>query len=452
MSNSSPTAYRYEQGRLLVDLRDGVVAIVGWSAPRAEYTPRRGKPVACRPDFRLVFPKGQEPCVALAEFRATLPAEIARVLEPFASHQWNLLELLAARPEAMQLATHNPVLAYLLANNDHFRKNLTKPPAYLAEWRLDYTQDKLLEWLGFPGRPAIAKLLRKIRPDAISIPLARLLRGALKSEPSPLPLLSHLKQLNRGVLGLAVLVHLQPYLTPKLMEEASSCVDGRPEDDPGEKLIKVLTANEAHRLAMPIPPIRSLRQIDQLLNERLPAAIVAKRVQAEAECLASEVRRMEMEAEAAAQVMRARERRGARIRAQQKSKTDGDKIPLPPETEYIIRLRTESEAKDEGKEQHNCVATYASQVAAQSAFIYRVLQPERATLELGINRQGYWDIIQLVVAYNKPVAHDTWNYVRHWLTRHNMEQARQRLKAVKTGRARPVEGKAAIPDEEDTPF
>ena len=400
----------------------------------------------------MVYPAGKESHPALAEFRTTLPAEIARVLEPFSSHQWNLLELLAARPEAMQLATHNPVLAYLLANNDHFRKNLTKPPAYLAEWRLDYTQDKLLEWLGFPGRPAISKLLRKIRPDAISIPLARLLRGALKSEPSPLPLLSHLKQLNRGVLGLAVLVHLQPYLTPKLMEEASSCVDGRPEDDPGEKLIKVLAANEAHRLAMPIPPIRFLRQIDQLLNERLPAAIVAKRVQAEAERMACEVRRMEAEAEAAAQVARAQERRGARIRARQKMKTDSDKFPLPPETEFIIRLQTELDAKNEGKEQHNCVATYASQVAAQSVFIYRVLQPERATLELGINRQGYWDIVQLVVARNKPVAHDTWNYVRHWLTRHNMEQARRRLTPVRSGLARPVGGRVAIPDEEEIPF
>ena len=73
-------------------------------------------------------------------------------------------------------------------------------------------------------------------------------------------------------------------------------------------------------------------------------------------------------------------------------------------------------------------------------------------IELGINRQGYWDIVQLVVARNKPVARETWNYVRQWLTRHNMEQDRRRLTPVRVGLARPVRGRVAVPDEEEIPF
>ena len=130
------TSIRFEDGSLLVTQRSESIAMTGWPKPLAERRKGRGKGEEYRPDFRLVYPTGQEPAPALADFRATLPPEVAAVLEPFASHQWNLLELLAARPEALQLASHNPVLAYLLANNDHFRRNLTKPPSYLAQWRL----------------------------------------------------------------------------------------------------------------------------------------------------------------------------------------------------------------------------------------------------------------------------------------------------------------------------
>jgi hypothetical protein len=53
---------------------------------------------------------------AFDAFRFSLPKEIAKVVEGFRSHQWNLIVLLAHDKKVMDLATTNPVLAYAVAD------------------------------------------------------------------------------------------------------------------------------------------------------------------------------------------------------------------------------------------------------------------------------------------------------------------------------------------------
>ena len=431
-----PHAYRYEEGRLLAELRGGVFAIVGWPAPRAEWRPNRGKAEAGRPDFRLVYPTGQEPGAALAEFRATLPAGVARILEPFASHQWNLLELLAARPEGLQLASHNPSLAYLLANNDHFRKNLTKAPAYLAEWRLDYTQERLLEWLGFPGQPAVVKLFRRIEPSALGLAMARLLRVALKCDPSVLPLLAHQRRINRGVLSLVVMPQCRPLLTPTLLQEVAARPDGSLVDDPGERLLGLLAKIAELDLPARPGPVRSLRQLDRLA-EQVEAGVEAHRIRQEALRAQHAARLLQREAD------RLREQ-DERQNADNSRQDDAvmrfaNSIPPPPDTGDIIRLRTRADAEQEGRAQHNCVADSAKRIAANREFVYRVLKPQRATLELGIGKKGIWFVKQLKLARNREVSPLTRSYVEGWLNAYQATILHRRAEAAAIKRASPFE-------------
>ncbi len=52
---------------------------------------------------------------AFEQFRFSLPKRTARILEPFRTHQWQLLVLLHHDPDAAELAESNPALAFALA-------------------------------------------------------------------------------------------------------------------------------------------------------------------------------------------------------------------------------------------------------------------------------------------------------------------------------------------------
>ena len=53
---------------------------------------------------------------AFDAFRFSLPKDVAKALQDFRSHQWNLLILLAHDKGVLDLAKANPVLAYAVAD------------------------------------------------------------------------------------------------------------------------------------------------------------------------------------------------------------------------------------------------------------------------------------------------------------------------------------------------
>ena len=69
---------------------------------------------------------------------------------------------------------------------------------------------------------------------------------------------------------------------------------------------------------------------------------------------------------------------------------------------------------EEGRLQKNCVAGYVRRVAHGNEFIYRVLAPERATLQVVQGRRG-WRIGQLSGPENQPVSASTRVAVQNWL-------------------------------------
>lgn len=89
--------------------------------------------------------------------------------------------------------------------------------------------------------------------------------------------------------------------------------------------------------------------------------------------------------------------------------------PPFPGNERIQPINCAGDLLDEGSAMHHCVASYAERILQRKCYIYRILTPERATLELLAMPDGKWRIGQIKLACNRNPAIDTLLYVRMWL-------------------------------------
>jgi hypothetical protein len=292
--------YRFKDGKLMIFREDEVMLIQGWDQPSAaRKSDAYWEPFI--PEFRLVAPyrraaktapkkvaekplppsaTGQldfdlggvdvaakptpaKPVIvtpsalneqrrrAFDAFRFSLPKEVARVIEGFRSHQWNLITLLAHDKAVMDLATTNPVLAYAVADwfGDYPRSRLNFG---------GMPQCKLLKLLKLPDTPALVKLFRKIPPESIDRRLWQLLLTALRQpDGASSKLLAHVPAINLGVMELILTPHIRPALTPTLLEEVAA--------DPKEKYRGAVAAMLRDTVAMK----------DELADERPLAAVTS---------------------------------------------------------------------------------------------------------------------------------------------------------------------------------
>jgi hypothetical protein len=89
-------------------------------------------------------------------------------------------------------------------------------------------------------------------------------------------------------------------------------------------------------------------------------------------------------------------------------------VPPLPGTDTIIPIRTVDELLAEGEEMDHCVGSYAQGVFTGECFIYKVLSPQRATLELS----PVWPtpaLAQLKLKGNEEPAPECWQAVERWL-------------------------------------
>jgi hypothetical protein len=91
-------------------------------------------------------------------------------------------------------------------------------------------------------------------------------------------------------------------------------------------------------------------------------------------------------------------------------------LPRPPlkGTSTIVPIESVAMLTEEGRQEGNCVGSYASRVKQRRLFIYRVLAPSRATLSI-VRRSGAWTIDRLLGANNQPVPVATRQAVEAWL-------------------------------------
>ena len=91
-------------------------------------------------------------------------------------------------------------------------------------------------------------------------------------------------------------------------------------------------------------------------------------------------------------------------------------LPPPPfdGTSEIVPLGTVADLLAEGNAQRNCVASYVRRVAEGKCYIYRLLQPERATFSL-VRYARNWELGELSGYANSQLKADTRQTVQAWL-------------------------------------
>lgn len=459
------------------EFADGVLHIrsvasamrIRWNPePRAEIRDGRGAWRDFRPDFRLVRPPASEARAALpleAEgesagpdvldrkriafdaFRGEIPPEFVSRVERFGSHQWSLLVLIRAERAALDLAASNPVLAYCLANNDEFRGTEADAAAVQAVWYSHRRQRVILQFLRFPESEAVVRLLRKIRPEAVFPSLMRRLAGSIRVDRRVLEILGHHSSINRGMLELVANPRIFPYVTPRLLYAVADSPAELAEAPTADQILSAVGTLQEAGLNLPVRPLTTIRQVEEF-RERVDAEIAeAARRREEAarrarEAQAERERRARAAREAHAQALRRireRERaaRAAGRRLRRPAGPDGERgavpglgaLPVPtgavepfppppvPGTPDIVPLRSAADLEEEGREQRNCVASYAWRVRRGMCYIYRVLQPERATLSIVPGPDGGWRRFELKRKENRGVRESTKHFVDRWLER-----------------------------------
>jgi hypothetical protein len=86
--------------------------------------------------------------------------------------------------------------------------------------------------------------------------------------------------------------------------------------------------------------------------------------------------------------------------------------PLPGDAD-IVPITTIKELLEEGAVMHNCVGSYAEKVKSGECYIYRVLRPQRATLEISDSGDMH-HIRQLKLVRNSEPSAEVWEKVRFW--------------------------------------
>jgi len=401
--------FRFQEGKLIVSTEEDVRVIHAWPylrairrvAPRTGWKPwvpftpsfrllRRAAPTnGSEPDdqdaFRDVKSRALDPALeklsAFASFRCSVPAAIAEAVEPFKSNHWTLLSVCERQERTKDLLTQTPALGFALVHNYLFR--------WVDDGHLDLAarlatkkQREVARYLGFPSSHAWVKILSKIPPDIVS------LRGLLALREASIgsirhiteELLCHVPRINAAVLALTTDLQLRDLVSPRLLAETAESPDETTTSPTAQALTDILALRKRMGICEPLRPFQS-------------GEVVRRKQQ-----------------ETVAQYDRF-------IR-------DQENTPLPdpplPGTADVVPLVLSSQLAEEGRVQHNCVHSYAERVRAGECYIYRVLAPERATLSIVKGEDGCWEIEQLYLSCNRPVASHTWQRVEAWLAMYSV--------------------------------
>jgi hypothetical protein len=362
-------------------IREPAPSFRKWAKP---YSPRSAKAVRfhvgehpnpavrerCRQGFEAARRTQQRAKLAFS----WVPREVARVVGRFRFRQWQILSMTARCPGALELLASNPGLGFALASANAFhpvhrpldamRRLVGKPRRHIAEW------------LGFPDTESAVRLLAKIPPEFCGIVPLFFLRKSLQS-PGFLPRVRHLPSLPPMVTMLLRTRHLGPRVTDSFIFEVVEHAMG---DDP-VKLARHLT--DCHFMAL--EP-----------GDPLPARITSLD-----------------------QLRRWHERKVEQINHRKNLELLSIRFPEPPlpggcGIEPVLRPE---ELLAEGRDQHNCVGTYAQRIAEGDVFIYRVTEPERATLSIKRAGIGRWEVGELTAACNEPVTPATRRRIASWFAK-----------------------------------
>ena len=332
--------------------------------------------------WKIRFDWWEKNSKAWIQWYETIPADVRAVIAPFRKRKWHLLSMIAScgKP-ALDLIKSNPALAFALASNWIFHKPAVTQPmrSIRALLQPGKKQSDILRWLGFPATESVRKILMKLPAEEISISNLLTFREAVKT-PHLYKMLSHLPRLNNYLLYMFS-PRTRFLLTHNLLQEFSVLCDKNKETKSSSVL--------SRHLYLLKDTATMYRQLFPVTHNRVHIQSLA-------------------------QLSRHHDKlcKGIKIELF-KNLT----FPQPPfkGTDYIIPLKTPEALYEEGKIQHNCVVSYSEQVALiRNIYIYRMLKPERCTLEI-MRSSSRWTLAQLKASCNQNSSAEAKLAAEQWL-------------------------------------
>lgn len=313
-----------------------------------------------------------------------------------------LTALVHTFPDVLDLIFTNPPLAVALANAQHWDTfGLTTVNHSFISGLLRRRRRIICGALGFPASERVVRILGKVQPQACSVDLLALIRGALRN-PALLAILSHLPIIGAAELSVAADLSACPNISVGLFADL---VMHFTRESAGEwrKLLRQ-TANLLQ------PPRNECRLFDWATLSRHEAFSHRRHPDGHRLRSVQQVRRshyrlwcdlVDLESFDPAN-----------------DYADFDDILLPsaplPGIDAIRPINSGSTLVEEARSMGHCVLSYAERVAEGKCYLYRVLNPDRATLLIAYRITG-WRIEELVGVRNQSVSPATKEVVESWL-------------------------------------
>lgn len=332
---------------------------------------------------------------AVAAFLEEIPTGVRECVGKYTFGQCFMLHHAAAHQEARDLLRSNPNLLWLLARAVYDGKIDQDHVARLCRRK----QLQILKRLVPSATNATLKLLARVETDFGALFEARVATTVL-SHSGAVEALAHQREVPYRLLGILERHSClaQPSLVALILRELES--GQRSPSELGRYLREVV--GDIARLASVLRidrPERAIAQCrtaadlarlhdrwTQRMNSKVPAFLV----------------------------------RGNRSMFRFEPPVDPLQLVFPPppfpDGDDVKAIRTPEDLIREGAQQGHCVASYAQDVADGKVYIYRLLRPSRATLEIRKTDDG-WKIGQLKLARNRAPNDDTRRAVRSWMRR-----------------------------------
>ena len=290
--------------------------------------------------------------------------------------RWSIFQLIHGNNYGTDLSISNPALCYFTAQD-------LKHNNYISELQRIYNsegdkifglkQKTIVTLLGLPGDESTVKILRKI--DATT--LRRQSRQKLElilSNPKRKDLLRHLQEITGCIIDLVSNRDFFPYLTQRLIYEISNL------------------SLESDRYSVYFLLSDTIEMLESIKNN--PNGIKFFSIKA---------------------IQTVHDELMYSLNIAEHDELMKLKFPEPPlkGNLKIIPLVTPKQVIEEAIAQHNCVVSYIRNIAAGKSYLYKVIEPERATLS--IHKQSTtWTIGQLLVGYNQEPDYATCKAVFAW--------------------------------------
>ncbi len=280
-------------------------------------------------------------------------------------------------PETGDLLFTNPPLAVALANAGQWDTfGLVRGEQHYIGRLLQRRRRRICGALGFPSSERVVKILGKVKPRACRMHLLAGIRCSLRN-PTILSIFSHLPTIGEAELKIAAALSDCPPISANLFADlAEHCMD-----------------EDWSRL---------LRQTEIVLQH--------------APCESGRFQSVKM--------VRHRYYRMWRELAEAQNLNPlntNSAIPelvFPPAPlpgiEDIQPIKTTSALLEEARDMNHCVFSYLDRVAEGDAYLYRVMNPERATLLIGY-RGTAWHMEEIAGIANRKISSETESRVESWL-------------------------------------